>query len=185
MRSATLSYADILKDIDGEPAIRLYEDYFSKSAEELKKDLRRISIFYPLGIFIPGQKEYLLRNLTAIRDDGSLLFQGDIPQDSEIRLMIGTKESCLAATQKAAEEAKRALAGRSARLVLVFNSVSRYMLLGRDAPMELEIIKEAFGPDTAIAGFYTYGEQAPLSALSYLGKSYFHNQTVTIAAIEG
>jgi hypothetical protein len=185
MRRASLSYGNILREIDGQPANRLYEDYFSRDAAGLKKELRRISIFYPLGIHIPGQKEYLLRNLSQVREDGSLVFQGDIPQDSDIRLMIGTKDSCLAASRLAAEEAKRALMGRPAGFALVFNAVSRYMLLGRDAPRELEAIREVLGASTQILGMHTYGEQAPLSSLSYLGKSYFHNQTMTIVAIEG
>ena len=67
----------------------------------------------------------------------------------------------------------------------VFDSVSRYILLGRQANKELEIIKEGLGNDTPIIGIYTYGEQAPLRAIKYQGKTYFHNQTITILGIEG
>lgn len=134
-------------------------------------------------MYLPGEEEYLLRNILAIQEGGSLLCQGNIPSDSQIRLMIGTKESCLTATKEAIDEAKKGLFGRKCEFVFVFDSISRYTLLGRDANKELEIIKNEFGKNTPIIGFYTYGEQAPLRAISYQGKAYSHNQTITILAI--
>lgn len=179
----TSSSENIVQEIDNRPAIKIYEEYFGKTVGELKEDLKHISIFYPIGIKLPGEEEYLLRTLLSINDDGSLLFQGNIPQDSPVRLMIGTREACLSATRQALSEAKKDMAGPD--FVLVFNSLSRYMLLGRDAGKELEIIKEGLNPDTPIMGLYTFGEQAPLKAIDYRGKSYFHNQSINILSIEG
>lgn len=184
-RSITKSKGNIVEEIDGAPAVKLYEEYFAKDIAELKKDLKRISIFYPLGIYLSGEEEYLLRNILSIEDDGAIVFQGDVPQESLVRLMIGTQESCLAATRQAAEEVKNSLLGHRSNFALIFDSASRYMLLGRQANKELEIIKEVLGEDTPIMGLYTYGEQAPLKAINYLGRTYFHNQTVTILGIGG
>jgi len=36
-----------------------------------------------------------------------------------------------------------------------------------------------------IIGFYTYGEQAPLKAISYHGHAYSHNQTIAVLALGG
>ena len=184
-RYITRSQANIVYEIDGVLASKLYEEYFAFNLAELRKELKRISVLYPIGIYLAGEKEYLLRNITAIQDDGSLVFQGEVPQDSEIRLMIGTKESCLEATRQALSEAKKQLTGHTIKLVLLFDSISRYMLLGRDASLELELSREIFGQDTPILGIYTYGEQAPLTAINYRGKSYFHNQTINVLAIGG
>jgi hypothetical protein len=97
--------------------------------------------------------------------------------------MIGTKESCLTATHQAVDEVKRAFLHRTVDLALVFDSASRYTLLGRQASQELRIIKERLGEDIPVIGMYTYGEQAPLRSIDYLGRTYFHNQTITILAI--
>lgn len=172
-------------EINDEPAAKLYEDYIGKSRDELKKDLRRISIFYPIGVYLPGEEEYLLRNVLSIEDDGSLLLQGDIHVDSRIRLMVGTKESCIEATEQAIDEVMAGLGGEHLDFLLVFDSLSRLTLLGRQASAEIEIIREKAGSDTPIAGFYTYGEQAPLRSVGYMGKTYFHNQTITILGIAG
>jgi len=185
IRYVTKSEGNIIKEINAKPAVQLYEDYFAKDALELAKELRRISIFYPIGIYLQGEKEYLLRNIISIRDDGSLVTQGDIPQDSPIRLMIGTKDSCLAAAVTSCEEAKNNLGAQKTKFVMIFDSASRFTLLGRDCLRELEIIKAVFGENTPLIGIYTYGEQAPLKSINYLGRTYSHNQSINVLAIGG
>lgn len=193
-RYVTKSRGNIVYEIDGANAAKIYEEYLACDLTKLKREQKYISIFYPIGIYLSGEEEYLLRNILSIENDGSLIFQGDVPQDSLIRLMIGTKESCLQATQQAVDEAKKGLLSipmvdykkRGAKnFVLVFDSISRYILLKEDANKELRIIKEGLGKDTPIIGIYTYGEQAPLRSVSYQGQAYFHNQTITILAIAG
>lgn len=48
---------------------------------------------------------------------------------------------------------------------------------------ELEIIRSGIDKNIPIIGLYTYGEQAPLKALNYQGKVYFHNQTINILGV--
>ena len=192
-RTITKSKGNIADEIDGKPAVKIYEEYLACDISKLKKELKHISLLYPIGIYLPEEEEYLLRNILSIEDNGSLVFQGDIPQGSLIRLMIGTKASCLNATQQAVEEAKKGLFGPSMDLkkremknfVIVFDSISRYMLLRWSAQKELEIIKERLGKDTPLIGIYTHGEQAPLRAIRYQGRTYFHNQTIAILIIRG
>ncbi len=179
----TKSNGNTVYEIDNAPASKMYEDYFAFDTARLKKELKRISIFYPIGIYLSGEDEYLLRNILSIGDDGSLVCQGDIAQDSQIRLMIGTKDSCLDATRQAIEEVKKGLHSHTYRFILIFESVSRYTLLGRQVKKELGMIKNAFGPNTAVIGIYTYSEQAPLKAINYEGKTHFHNQTITILGV--
>jgi len=192
-RTITKSQGNIIYEIDGEPAVRLYEEYLAQDLVRLQKEIRRISILYPIGMYLSGEQEYLLRNALSIGDNGSLRLQGNVIPGGTVRLMIGTKESCLDATRQALDEAKKILfapimdISKSGikNFVFVFDSVSRYMLLRREAAQEIEIIKEGFSKDTPIIGLYTYGEQAPLKAISYQGQAYFHNQTVAILNIGG
>ncbi len=183
MRYITSSNDNVIKEIDGLPAVKLYEDYFAKNTLDLAKELRRISIYYPLGIYLPGEKEYLLRNIISIKDDGSLITQGDIPQNSKIRLMISTEDSRLAATVAACEEAKRNLGSQKIKFLIIFVSAARFLIHGRQNDIELCVIKEVFGENTPLIGIYTNGEQAPLKSINYLGRTYFHNQSINILAI--
>lgn len=184
-RNVTKAKANIVYEIDNAPAARVYEEYLARNLIELRKELKRISIFYPIGIYLQGEEEYLLRNLHSIENDGSLIFQGNVPEGSSIRLMIGTKESCLEAAQQAINEVKDGMHSKKISFILLIDSVSRYILLGRDAIKELELIKNTVGHNTPIIGIYSYGEQAPLRAINYQGRTHFHNQTISILGITG
>ncbi len=181
-RYITKSSKNIIEEIDDLPAVKLYEDYFAKDTLELAKELRHISALYPMGIYLQGEKEYLLRNIVSIRDDGSVITQGNVPEKSKIRLMISTEESRLAATDQACQEVKRNIEAQKIKFVMVFDSAARFSFLSRQSQNELSIIKRAFG-DTPIIGMHTNGEQAPLVSINYLGRTYFHNQSINILAI--
>ena len=193
-RTITNSKGNIIKEIDNQKAVNLYQDYFAKDVPALRKELKYISTLYPIGLYLEGEEEYLLRNIISIKDDGSLVCQGDVPSGSRTRLMIGTEESCLDATRQASQEAKEnfalltpAFAKKEVNIkfVFVFNSVSRYILLRRKANEELDMIKKVIGSEIPLIGVYTYGEQGPLKAVTYQGKVHFHNQTIVIIAVGG
>jgi len=185
-RKATLASGNAVHEIDGKAAVSFYQEYFAKDMPGIRKDLKRIASFYPLGIDIAGKKEYLLRSLSSIIEDtGSLDFNGNIPQGSGIRLMISSKDRCLESTKQAAELAKQGLRNQKTKLILIFNSLSRSTLLGRQENSEIEAIKEVFGKDAPIVGIYTLAEQAPLNSTDDLGKPYFHNNSIAILALAG
>ncbi len=107
-----------------------------------------------------------------------------MPKSSKIRVMISTEESRLSAAVDCCEEAKRNLgAAQKIKFVMVFDSAARFSLLGRQNERELYVIKKTFGEDTLLIGIYTNGEQAPLQSINYLGRTYFHNQSINILAI--
>jgi hypothetical protein len=178
----TKSYGNVIYEIENMPAVKMYEEYFARSIAALRKDLNSISALYPLGVYLEPEKDYLLRNVIAIESDGSLTLRGEVPDNALIRLMIGTKESCLKVARDAAEQAMKGLTGRKLSFALVFSSASRYTLLGRDVHKELEIIRDRLGNDIPICGVYTYGEIGPMRSINYLGKTYFHNQSINIIA---
>jgi len=184
-RFVTKAAGNIVYEIDGVPAAKLYEEYLACDRAHLQKELNRVSTLYPLGVYLPGEEEYLLRNILSIGEDGSLLLQGDIAENSQVRLMIGTKESCLNAARQASADVKKGLGEHKCILLFVFDSFSRYVLLGRQAQEELRCIKEVLGEDVPLVGIYTYGEQAPLKAINYQGRVYAHNQTITMLGIGG
>lgn len=180
IRVITDSSANVIKKIDGGKASGLYEDYFAKTLSELKKEILSINVLYPIGMYLEGENEYLLRNVSALNDDGSIVTHGDVPQGSSIRLMIGTKESCIEAARQAALQVKRAMRDKPIDLAIVISSASRAHLLGRNVNAEIKAVRAALGPDIPLAGFYSYGQYAPLGSLNYYGQTYMHNQAIAI-----
>lgn len=183
-RIADKTEGNVIKSINGKKASGLYEEYFGDEAKNLRSDrFGQMSILYPLGIFVEGSTEYLLRKTVDVRGDGSIVCQGDVPQGSEVHIMIGNKESCKQAAVKAAQEAKDNLAGKEPSLILVFESMARLKLLGRTAAEEIRSITHVFGPDIPMIGMYTNGEISPLQTTEKFKKPYLLNESIIILAI--
>ncbi|MFA5088891.1 MAG: FIST N-terminal domain-containing protein [Candidatus Omnitrophota bacterium] len=175
---------NIIKSIDGKPAASIYTEYFGKEAESLlSTQLGQIAILYPLGFYIPGENEHLLRTVINIRNDGSIICQDQIPEHSEVHLMITNKEACIQAAAEAALEAQNGLLGKEAKLIIIFESLTRQKLLGRNAFQEIKALKGILGHATPIAGMYSYGEIYPSKATGETGKIHLRNENITIIAI--
>lgn len=185
----TKSEGAVVHELDGKPAISIYEDYFGQKADELKKEpLARMAITYPLGIKVPDMEEYLIRDPITVDEKGSITCAAEIPQGSEIRLMIGSKEKAVEAAQEAARKLMADFERVQSRpkLMLMFNCIAREKLFGQKAKDEIEAVMAIVGRDVPLLGFYTYGEQAPIGGeIVQVEKinSRFYNETVVMFAI--
>ncbi len=184
---ATKAEGSILHELDGKPAIRIYEDYFGEEvAAQLKTEtLARLAITYPLGVKTQGSDEMLIRDPLTVDANGSITCAAEIPEGSSIQLMIGSREEAVKVAKQAAAKALSELGGVP-KAVVIFNCIARNKLFGTKAGDEISAIQEAIGKDVPLIGFYTYGEQAPLGGeVRNLEKcnSAFHNETVVIAVL--
>lgn len=180
----------VLSELDGKPAISIYEDYFGEKADELRKEaLARLAITYPLGLKIPEyEEEYLIRDPITANPDGSITCAAEIPEGSEVRLMIGSKERAVEAAQDAARHLMKEFAtdGAKPKFVLMFNCIAREKLFGQKAGEEIHAVTEIIGSDVPLLGFYTYGEQAPLGGETRNIEKcdpHFYNETVVMFAV--
>ncbi len=183
----TKSSGSVLHELDGKPAIRIYEEYFGKEmASELKKEaLAKLAITYPLGMKISGSDEMLIRDPITVDENGSITCAAEIPEGSDIQLMIGSREEAVRVAKQAAEKAVSELGG-TPKAVIIFNCIARNKLFGVHAGDEILAIQEAVGATLPLIGFYTYGEQAPLGGeVKNINQcnAAFHNETVVIAVL--
>jgi hypothetical protein len=168
--------------------VSIYEEYFGKKAEELKSEpLARMAITYPLGLRIPNSDEYLIRDPITVGEKGEITCAAEVPEGSEINLMMGSKENAIAAAREAAEQCVhevRKRGGREVTTAIIFNCIARDKVLAQDAKVEIAAIKEVLGSHAEMIGFYTYGEQAPIGgrvvAEEKAQRSEFCNETVVI-----
>ena len=185
-RTITKSTKNVINLIDGKKAALLYEEFFGQSFQGIDLSrLGRAAILYPLGLYLDGCKEFLLRNAIDITEDGSIICQEDIPEGSEVHIMLGNKDSCKQAALEAAQEAKANLFGKKARLILVLESLARLKLLGKSALQEIDEIKRVFGDIVPIFGMYSNGEVSPLpSSEEESLRSLLHSQSIVVIAID-
>lgn len=182
----TKSEGAVLKELNGKPALKIYEDYFGKRAEELiKEPIARMAYTYPLGMSVEGSSELLIRDVVIANEKGEITCAAEIPQGSEIRLMLGDRGKAIQSAKEAAEKALSQLKGSSPKLILVFDCMARNKLLGSEKSKEIIAVQEVLGKEVPLLGFYTYGEQAPLGGNidPKVCQSVFHNQTIALLAI--
>ncbi len=182
----TKSEGAVLKELNNKPALKIYEDYFGKKAEELTKEpIARLAYTYPLGMSVEGSSELLIRDVVIANEKGEITCAAEIPQGSEIRLMIGDQDKAIEAAKKAAENALACLKGNTPKAVFVFDCIARYKLFGSRVGEEITAIQDILGKETPLIGFYTYGEQAPLGGNieSNICNSVFHNETMCILVL--
>jgi hypothetical protein len=179
-RRVTRSSGRELFELDGKPALDLYEKYLGDEAEGLPGT----ALLYPLKIWDPARPSHdVVRTVLAVdRSARSMTFAGDIPQGSKAQLMRGEFTSLAAGATEAASQAAAGLAESSGRagLALLVSCIGRRLLMGQRIEDEIDAVAEVLPARVAQVGFYSYGEIAP-HAVTNLCE--LHNQTMTITLI--
>ena len=176
-----------LIELDKRPALSIYEDCFGKEAEELTKEpIARMAYTYPLGMSVEGSSEFLIRDVVVANKKGEITCAAEIPEGSNVRLMLGDRDKAVRAAKEAAKNALSQLKRSNPRAIFVFDCMARNKLLGAKIGEEIAVIQEVLGKRVPLIGFYTYGELAPLGGL--LGPQCFsvwHNETLTLMVLGG
>lgn len=184
----TKSEGGVLHEVNGKPAIKIYEEYFgAEEASVLKTEsLAKLAITYPLGLQVEGNEELLIRDPLTVDANGSITCAAEIPEGADIRLMIGSIDEAVKVAKLAAKNALEQLEGAKPKAIIIFNCIARNKLFGPRMGEEITAIQEVLGREVPLIGFYTYGEQAPMNGeVKNINacNSAFHNETVVIAAI--
>ena len=186
--TVTKSSGSVLHEINNKPAIKIYEDYFGEEeAKVLRTEtLAKLAITYPIGMKVAGSDELLIRDPITVDEKGSITCAAEIPEGSEVRLMIGSREEAVKSAKVAAENALSQLDGSQPKAIIIFNCIARNKLFGERSGEEIDAIQSVLGSSVPLIGFYTYGEQAPLGGevrnISKCNPA-FHNETVVICVL--
>lgn len=174
-RFITRSKGNVLYEIDGKPALQLYKSYLGDEAA----DLPGSGLKFPISIRKNQFDEPIIRTLLAIdEEEQSITFAGDIPEGYHCRLMKSNIDKLIEYAGLAAEQARSNQEG--AGLCIAVSCVGRRVVLSQLVEEELDAIEETLGKEILLAGFYSYGEIAPLKGLVNCA---LHNQTMTITLI--
>jgi hypothetical protein len=175
-REVTHSEKNILYKIGDRFALDLYKEYLGKYAEELPGS----SLYFPLSMKENATSEAVVRTILSIDEEKkSMTFAGDIPIGSKIRLMKGNFDKLIDASYNAASLIHKNQSNKP-ELALLVSCVGRKIVLGDRIEEEIEVVREVFGDNMLICGFYSYGEISP--TLNKVACE-LHNQTMTITTI--
>ena len=175
-REVTKSDKNVLYKIGDRFALDLYKEYLGKYADELPGS----SLYFPLSMKENSHSKPVVRTILSIDEKSkSMTFAGNIPVGSKVRLMKGNFDKLVDASYQAAHEIKEQQQ-QNPQLALLVSCVGRKIVLGNRIEEEIEAVKEVFGPNLLVCGFYSYGEISP--TLNNVACE-LHNQTMTITTL--
>jgi hypothetical protein len=185
-RQVTRSVGNVLFELDGEPALDLYERYLGP---EESKGLPSSALLFPIQVYdVKRPDSAVVRTVLAIdRAAGSMTFAGDVPQGWTAQLMRGNLDRLAAGAADAARQARGRPATQnpstqdgSQSLSILVSCIGRRLLMGQRTIEEVEAAGVALGTDTLRLGFYSYGEISPHAKS---GLCELHNQTMTVTTL--
>lgn len=173
-RLVTRSKGNVLYELDGESALALYKKYLGPHAAGLPASGLR----FPLSVREDGSDTAIVRTILAINEEEqSMTFAGDVREGVYARLMRTNVDRLIDGASEAAHACGHALGGSASELAILISCVGRRLVLQQRTEEEVEAVRTVLGPQVTIAGFYSYGEVCPFTAL---GQCELHNQTMTI-----
>ncbi len=175
VRKVTKSVNNVLYELDGKPALAIYKEYLGEQA----KDLPASGLLFPFALLKDDRDTNgLIRTILGIDEKaGSLTLAGDMPQGSLTRLMHAKSDGLISGAKHAAEAAG---GNTEAGLAVLVSCVGRKIVLGDDVEEEIDAVRNVYGNNTVLTGFYSYGEICPLGKVA---DCKLHNQTMTITYI--
>lgn len=172
-REVTESAYNILYRIGDKYALDIYKEYLGKYANELPG----AALLFPLSMRLHEEEEPVVRTILSIDEEKkSMTFAGDIPKGSFVRFMKANFDRIIDASATAAASSVRDF-GESPELAILISCVGRKLVLGARIEEEVEAVRNIFGNQTIIIGFYSYGE---ISTHKTNNRCELHNQTMTI-----
>jgi hypothetical protein len=175
-RIVTKSEANVLYELDNQPALDLYKKYLG----EKSKELPGAALLYPLKVKSTNEKQSIVRTILNINEEeNSMILAGDILENSRVQLMMTNVDNIVDASEQAATQALE-LRENEPELAILVSCIGRKLVLDQRVEEEVDEVIEVVGDNTTICGLYYYGEIAPFSGEQ---NCQLHNQTMTITLI--
>ncbi|MFN4082467.1 MAG: FIST signal transduction protein [Bacteroidia bacterium] len=177
-RLVTKSHKNILFEMDGEPALKIYKSFLGEHADKLPAS----GLLFPLSVRTNDTSIPVVRTILGIDEKNqSLTFAGNIDEGSYVRLMKANFDRLIDGAVNAAKVTVSNSNLANPDLALCISCVGRKLVLKQMIEEEVEGVKEVLGKKTKIFGFYSYGEISPFNASATCE---LHNQTMTITTFK-
>jgi len=173
-RLITRSRHNVLYELDGHSALKLYKRYLGDQAA----DLPASGLLFPLSVRVSRDATPVVRTILAVDEEAqSMTFAGDVPTGAFARLMKANFDRLIDGAAGAARVSYQAAGAQPPQFALLISCVGRKMVLQQRIEEEVEGVRDVMGERTVLAGFYSYGEISPFTPSA---RCELHNQTMTI-----
>lgn len=175
-RKVTRSEKNVVLELDGKPALPLYNMYIGAHSA---KGLPGSGLKFPFAIIEEGKRDIeKIRTLLAIDSaNNSLTFAGNVDEGETVRFCQSTHDRLVEGAGDAAHLVSNKVSTNQNGLAICVSCVGRKGVMAEQVADEVKLVQQILGSQTALTGFYSYGEFAPRPDTS---DSVLHNQTMTI-----
>jgi hypothetical protein len=167
-RIVTRSEGNVIYEIDGKPAMEVFEEYIPEGALMNDRDWFRFAVSLSLCFKAPSymkDEEYVVRGMPAVSmADGSITVQTEVEEGTSVWLSSRDKEKVAKGFDRMAAQIKDQLGGEKPKLVFQFECATRGKMMLREQE-KLQILKrfrQSLDPDAPWVGFYAVGEIGPV-----------------------
>lgn len=163
----TRSEGNIVYEINNQSAVSFYQEFIGK-------DLGHAGA-HPLAVYEHDNSEdfYLRAPFSPNYEDGSMIFAGDLIENSRVKISYTDSDKVIDAAEHAVTESKNNYPGHNPSIVLCTSCAARKQVLGTRTIEELALVSKSF-PNLKTIGAYGFGEIGPLKKGS---PSRYHNET--------
>jgi hypothetical protein len=167
-RIVTRGQGNIIYEIDGKPAMEVFEEYIPEGTLTDDRDWFPYAVSLSLCFKAPSymkDEEYVVRGMPVVSmADGSITVQTEVPEGTSVWLSSRDKEKITTGFDRMSEQIKNQLDGENPSLVFQFECGTRGKMMFREQE-KLQLQKrfrQSLHPDAPWVGFYTVGEIGPV-----------------------
>src|SRR5215204_6018178 len=167
-RIVTRSKGNIIYEIDGKPAMEVFEEYLPEGALTHDRDWFPYAVSLSLCFKAPSymkDEEYVVRGMPVVSmADGSITVQTEVPEGTSVWLSSRDKEKISNGFDRMAKQIKEQLGAEKPNLVFQFECGTRGKAMFREQEklQILERFRQSLDPEAPWVGFYTVGEIGPV-----------------------
>ncbi len=175
-RRVTACNGNLLQEIDGEPALKVYMRYLG----DKQRDLPAAGLLFPFAMFDIATNEMgPVRTILGIdRATETLILAGAVDSGGYLKLMHADNEGLVDGAMEAAVAAHAMAGPGGGGLAILVSCLGRKLVMAKRVVEEVAAVANVFGSNTTLTGFYANGEISPLCAG---GSARLHNQTMTVS----
>jgi hypothetical protein len=167
-RIVTRGQGNIIYEIDGKPAMEVFEEYIPEGTLTDDRDWFPYAVSLSLCFKAPSymkDEEYVVRGMPVVSmADGSITVQTEVPEGTSVWLSSRDKEKITTGFDRMSEQIKNQLDGENPSLVFQFECGTRGKMMFREQE-KLQLQKrfrQSLHLDAPWVGFYTVGEIGPV-----------------------
>ncbi|HEX9022427.1 MAG TPA: FIST N-terminal domain-containing protein [Geobacteraceae bacterium] len=182
-RTITRCNGNIIREIDGIPALDALKDYFE---EDWKRQWNKTSLNLCLGFMTPEHirghyEDYIIRYMMAKNDEeGSVTIQSDVRDGTPLWIVRRDKELMTSGLRLLARDLNDEMGSAKPKFAVQFECVGRGKVVFREREKAelITSLQSDLGGEIPWIGFYSYGEIGPVA-----GFNCFHNFTSVVTVI--